>query len=200
MQIVRQELSLQEEARTRVDLQIIDKLSKTAPNFGMRIIIGGGYAVDGFLGEITRYHNDIDIQIYGTKENAEKVIDTLLDKIAGNTWEYTAVDKGRKDYYHNLVYNFDNSTLDFYYLQTKTSPLGKEKLIIKSDGSVDHQEFSKPVFGKIGDISFEIQNPQLELEDKIYKREKRGDSKRPEHEQDIENLKLVLKIKGKDGI
>mgnify|MGYP001604769375 CR=1 FL=1 len=82
--------------------------------------------------------------------------------------------------------------MDIYYLLTKTSPLGKDKFIIKSDGYVDEQEFREPIFGKIGKTTFEIQKPELELKDKIYKREERGDPRRSEHEQDIENLALVV--------
>lgn len=201
MNLIKQKLTSGQEKKTNADLQLIDKLIRAARNNGMRIIISGGYAIDGFFEEITRYHNDIDIQIYGTKENAEEVVERLLDSIApASGWEYTTEDKGRKEYYHNLVYKFGNSTLDIYYLQTRTSPLGKKKFIVKSDGSVDQQEFGEPTFGKIGDIAFEIQDPTWEFKDKIYKREERGDPKRPEHEQDIENLKLTLKTKGIVGI
>lgn len=201
MNLIKKKLSSDQGKKTNADLQLIEKLIKAARNNAMRVIISGGYAVDGFFGEITRYHNDIDIQIYGTKENAEEVVERLLDSIApASGWEYTTEDKGRKEYYHNLVYKFGNSTLDVYYLQTKTSPLGKEKFIVKSDGSVDQQEFGALIFGKIGNVSFEIQNPELELKDKIYKREERGDPKRPEHEQDIENLKHALETKGIVGI
>lgn len=201
MNLIKKKLSSDQGKKTNADLQLIEKLIKAARNNAMRVIISGGYAVDGFFGEITRYHNDIDIQIYGTKENAEEVVERLLDSIApASDWEYITEDKGRKEYYHNLVYKFGNSTLDVYYLQTKISPLGKEKFIVKSDESVDQQEFGALIFGKIGNVSFEIQNPELELKDKIYKREERGDPKRPEHEQDIENLKHALETKGIVGI
>lgn len=193
MKLIKQKLTTEQEKKSQEGLSLISLLTKVGRDNGFRIIISGGYAVDGFLGEITRYHNDIDIQIYGTKENAEEVVERLLDSIApADGWEYTTEDKGRKKYYHNLVYKFRNSTLDIYYLQTKTNPLGKEKFIIKADGSVDEQEFGKPIYGKLGNISFEIQDPLVEMKDKIYKREERGDPKRYEHDQDINNLKLVL--------
>ena len=65
---------------------------------------------------------------------------------------------------------------------------------------MDQQRFDEPIFGRIGDITFEIQNPEWELKDKIYKREERGDPKRPEHVQDIENLKQALETEGIVGI
>lgn len=193
MENIRQNLSAEQESKTKEDLQVIDKLSKIAPNLGMRVIIGGGYAVDGFLGEITRPHNDIDIQIYGVEDSAELAIERLLDAIAPSEFEYTTKDKGRSEYYHNLLYHFGPSVLDIYYIQTKTSPLGKEKYIVKSNGEIDEQVFPEPVFGRIGDINFEIQSPEVELKDKVYKREVRGDPRRVEHEQDTENLKQRLK-------
>lgn len=195
MNLIKQPLSAKQESRAKADLRLIDQLTKAARDNGMRVIISGGYAVDGFLGEITRYHNDIDIQIYGTEENAQHVIDKLL-KIINPTidQEATIEDKGRKEYYHNLVYHFKDFILDTYYLRTQTSPLGKEKYIIKSDGKVDEQEFADPIYGKIDTVTFEIQSPDVELKDKIYKREVRGDPKRSEHEQDIINLKQKLAI------
>ncbi len=195
MENVRQALSAEQELKTREDLQVIDKLSKTAPKLGMRVIIGGGYAVDGFLGKITRPHNDIDIQIYGVEDSSESAIERLLDAIAPSEFEYTTKDKGRSEYYHNLLYHFGPSVLDIYYIQTKTSPFGKEKHIVKSNGEIDEQVFPEPVFGRIEDISFEIQNPEVELKDKIYKRKVRRDVKRSEHEQDIENLRKALNNK-----
>lgn len=191
MSLIKQKLTLEQENKSKEDLRIINLLTKIGRDDGLRIVISGGYAVDGFLGEITRFHNDIDIQIYGTEQNAKKEIDELLSKI-GDANEYTIEDKGRKEYYYYLVYKFKGLTLDFYYLQTKTSPLGKEKFIIKADGNIDEQEFGESVYGRINDTSFEIQDPLVEMKDKIYKREERGDPKRPEHDQDISNLKLIL--------
>lgn len=202
MNLVKQKLTLDQERKVQDDLRLITSLTRIGHENALRVIISGGYAVDGFLGEITRYHNDIDIQTYGAKENAEEVIERLLGVIGfAREREYATEDKGRKDYYRNLVYRFGNSTLDIYYLQTKTSPLGKEKFIVKSDGSVDYQKFGEPKYGTISGVIFEIQDPTWELKDKIYKREERGDPKRPEHEQDIINLQKKLKIrKGKVGV
>lgn len=191
MKLIKKKLTTEQERKSQEDLSLISLLTKVGRDNGFRIIISGGYAVDGFLGEITRYHNDIDIQIYGIEGNGKKVANGLLNKI-GDANEYTVEDKGRKDYYHNLVYRFKDLTLDIYYLKTKTNPLGKEKFIVKADGSVDEQKFEKPIYGKLGNISFEIQDPLVEMKDKIYKREERGDPKRSEHDQDINNLKLAL--------
>jgi len=189
MGLIKQELTSEQKEKAQDDLRVINLLNKLGKEKGLRIIISGGYAVDGFLGEITRYHNDIDIQIYGVDQDAESVVQNLLD-IMNQSFEIK--EKERKLYYRNFYASSNDAILDIYYLQTKTNPLDHEKYIIRSDGSIDEQKFEEPKFGKIGNISFEIQDPTWELKDKIYKREERGDLKRSEHEQDIENLKQVL--------
>jgi hypothetical protein len=192
--LIKQKLTPEQEKKTRECFRIINFLNKAGRENGLRIIIAGGFAVDGFFGEITRYHNDIDIQIYGMQENARETVDNLLAKINISGLKYVFEDKGRKEYYHYLVYKLGDLILDIGYIRTKTNPLGKEKFIIKSNGEVDEQEFHKQIFGKNGEISFEITDPLDEMNEKIYKREERGDPKRPEHDQDISNLKLVLDI------
>lgn len=193
MNLIKQKLTPEQEQKTQVALNLINSLTQVSRDNGFRVIISGGYSADGFFGEVTRYHNDIDVQIYGTAEDARKTVDGLFEKI-NNGSEYTVEDRGRKEYYHYLVYKLDGLIIDVSYLQTKTGPLGKEKFIVKSNGEVDEQEFSTPIYGKLNGISFEITDPLHEMEDKIYKREKRGDPKRSEHDQDISNLKSALNM------
>ncbi len=61
--IIKQNLTTAQQEKTQQALTFIDLITKIGKEQGIRIIISGGYAVDGFLGEITRFHNDIDIQI-----------------------------------------------------------------------------------------------------------------------------------------
>lgn len=186
MSLIKQKISPEQERKIQKDLGIVGSLSKLAREKGFRIIIGGGYAVDGYFGQITRFHNDVDIQIYGTNRDAEKVVRDLIEML-GKPYEF--YEQERRLYYRYFVVKLEKTKLDITYLLTSTSPLGKEKFIIKSDGSIDQQEFGEPMYGKINNILFEIQDPKWELKDKIYKREERGDPKRPEHKQDIENLR-----------
>lgn len=190
MNLVKKELTPEQESKVKKDLEIINRISKIGRDKNLRIIISGGYGVDGFFGEITRPHNDIDIQVYGTDEDAESVIRDLLSSIG----DFDLIEEERKVYYKYFVAQNGGAKLDISYLQTATSPMGSEKYIVKSDGEVDKQNFTEPQYGHIGDISFEIQDPNLELKDKIYKREERGDVKRSEHEQDIKNLRDKLEL------
>jgi hypothetical protein len=191
--LIKQKLTPEQGENIQKSLNIIYSLNKIGRENGFRIIIQGGYAVDGFLGEITRYHNDIDIGIYGTQENAKETIGELFKKCGIDGGEI-AEDKGRKEYYYNFIYKFGDLNLDIYYLQTKINPLGKGKFIVKSNGEVDEREFENPAYGKLGGITFEITSPAKEMKDKIYKREVRGYPKRPEHDQDLINLKSALEL------
>jgi hypothetical protein len=194
--IIKQKLTNEQEKKIKKALLLIEILTKNGRENGFRIIIQGGYAVDGFLGEITRHHNDVDIGIYGIGENAKEIVGKLFEKCGIGGGRITE-DRGRKEYYYNFIYKLGDLNLDIYYIQAKTSPLGKEKFIIKSNGEVDEQEFKEPTYGKLGDITFEITDPLKEMKDKIYKREVRGDPKRPEHDQDLSNLKSTKIVKPK---
>ena len=113
MEVITQNLSPEQETRSIGDFQVIEKLTQAAPNLGMRVIISGGYAVDGFLGKITRPHNDIDIQIYGIESNPERAVERILDAISSDQFKYTMKDKGRSKYYHNLLYHYEDNSDSF---------------------------------------------------------------------------------------
>ena len=115
MEIIRENLSSEQKERVQTDLKIIGQLTKVAPQLGMRLIISGGYAVDGYLEGITRFHNDIDIQIYGTDSNPKEAIEKILKSINPEVLDYKINYKGRKEYYHNLIYHLGGSNLDIYY-------------------------------------------------------------------------------------
>src|SRR5258706_16475084 len=85
------------------DLRFIDHMTNAAKRLGCRLIISGGYAVDGNIGKITRYHNDVDIQIYGKHTDATSVMNDLLKKIGKKDKFFTNIslqDKGQEEYYH----------------------------------------------------------------------------------------------------
>ena len=194
MKISVQKLTPDQKDKIKQNLKFVKDLTQVGKEMELRIIIHGGYATDASVGQTTRPHDDVDIQIYGTEKDAHKVVNKLINRVLiqqNAKGDFEIVDKHRNEWSHNLLVRLPGSVLDIYYLQTKTSPLGKEKLIVKEDGSVSEQEFEE-LFGKIGDLSFEIQDPVTEAADKIYKREYRGDPKFPKHEQDIQNLKSIV--------
>lgn len=192
VKLITQSLSTREQKKVEKDLEAINRLTKKGKELGFRIIISGGYAVDGFLHKITRYHDEIDIQVYGQEQDALQVILKLLESIGYGNDELEIQDKGRSEYYHNFVVKIGQLELDIYYLQVKNDPFAKEKIIVKADGSLGENQIYDTNKGKIYDISFEIQDPLTEVVDKIYKREYIGHPKLKKHEQDIKNLKKIF--------
>jgi len=187
------ELELQS---TQNDLHFIDLATKVGHEHNYRVLIHGGYAVDGNLGKITRPHKDLDIQIYGREADANKAVNQLLEDIKKEDPSFaidSIADKERKEYYHNLLIRRANAAgIDLYYIQVVDDPLEDRKVIVKGDGSLsDAQSFGKPNLVTLEGVEFEAADPTSELVDKIYKREHRGDKKEVKHEQDIENLRLI---------
>lgn len=188
------ELSKEQRKKCHNDLVLISLFSRIAKEKGFRVIISGGYAVDGALGMLTRPHNDIDIQIYGRSPDANAVITelfALLGQIDEQFKDYKIDDRGRSEFYHNFYITVGNTIADTYYLQTVDSPFDKDKKLVKKDNSstLPHPFESKVT--TLEDFTFEVQEPSIEIADKIFKREYRGDEKKHKHEQDIYNLKLI---------
>jgi hypothetical protein len=189
-------LSETERVRTQNDLRFIDFATKVGKELGYRVVIHGGYAVDGNLGKITRPHKDLDVQVYGRDDNPSHAWDSLINRIRelDPTFDVDSIeDKGRQEYYHNfLIRRPEAAGIDLYYLQVAEDPLGEKKIIVKKDGSLsDIQSFGEPNIVSLEGVGFEAASPTTELVDKIYKREHRGDKKEEKHEQDIENLRLI---------
>jgi hypothetical protein len=185
-----------ERQRVQKDLHFIDLATQIGKDLGYRVFIHGGYAVDGNLGQVTRPHKDLDIQIYGQDADANKAASSLLSAIKNKDAEFeieSTEDKGRQDYYHNLLIRQSNAAgIDLYYIQVTTDPFGEEKVIVKKDGSLsDTQSFGEPNMVTLEGVTFEAASPTEELVDKLYKREHRGDTKEPKHDQDIRNLRLI---------
>lgn len=189
-------LSPEEYERVRKDLQFIDLATKVGKELGFRVIIHGGYAVDGNLGVITRPHKDLDIQVYGNESNPQDAVHKLLAEIKKRdaTFQTDPVeDKERQEYYHNLLIRRSDAVgIDLYYLQVTTDPFGQEKIIVKKDGSLsDTQSFGVPNIVTLEGISFETVDPVSELSDELYKREHKGYPSQAKHDQDINNLRLI---------
>lgn len=194
--IVMTPLTEDERQRVQKDLHFIDLATRVGKDLGYRVFIHGGYAVDGNLGQVTRPHKDLDMQIYGQDADANKAVSSLLSAVKNKDPELeteSTEDKGRQDYYHNLLIRRSNAAgVDLYYIQVDTDPFGEDKVIVKKDGSLsDRQSFGTPNIVNLEGIAFEAANPTEELVDKLYKRDHRGDTREPKHDQDISNLRLI---------
>lgn len=194
-QLIKQKLNSEQQEKVTIALKFIQLITKLGKEYGLRVIISGGYAVDGFLKEVTRYHNDIDIQIYATESNALKTVNEFFLTVGreNNIYnDFLIEDKGRKEYYHNLLARYKDFGADIYYLQTFRNPFEETKIIIKNDESQSKPHAYNTQIATLNNISYEIQDPLTEVVDKIYKREYRGEPKQDKHLQDIKNLELTL--------
>lgn len=173
------------------DLRFIDLITQNAGASGYRVVISGGYAVDGNLGVITRPHNDIDIEVYGT-EGDPWIIRDLVDRISQQK-DYSGLklkDKGRQEFYHAFFAKGSGFGADIYYVQTVGNPFAERKVVVKKDGSrtPEHPFNTRRVV--LERTIFEVVNPKEQLEDILKKAEKTG-VVRPEHKQDVENLRAL---------
>ena len=169
------------------DLSFISSLTEKAKQQGIRIVIHGGYAVDGAIGKVTRPHNDIDIQIYGNFEDGLQIVKQLVD-IEG----VKITDKKTDTFYHNYYAQKDNFRADIYYIRLKNNPFEKHKIIIKNDGTESEPHEFETQIVTLNGVSYEAVLPSEELNDKVTKK-KKGYKPRKEIDQDIENLKSLLK-------
>jgi len=184
MTFITQSLSDVQKAKIYNDLVIIDRITTIGKQMGIRVVIGGGYAVDGALGQITRSHDDIDIQFYSKNE-------LTMDEVA-KFLARSVQDKGREEYYHVFRVEDGDFIADIYALCVDSDPFGNEKIIMKRDGSKSEvQKFATKIVILDG-VSFEAQDASVELEDKLYKRNIRHDPVYQKHDQDIVNLQKLL--------
>jgi hypothetical protein len=181
--------SLTEEQKKEVKkhLDFISHVTEESIKHGYRAIIGGGYAVDGVIGQITRPHNDIDIQLYGNDVITPKLLcDSVLK---GKYAEYHFEDRGRTEYWHSFFINEIGA--EICYIRVAFNPFSESKIVIKSDNTYSEEHDFETKIVILDGVRYEVQNPVQELADKIYKRDYRGDAKLPKHDQDISNLKLI---------
>lgn len=193
--MISQVITDEQKKKIDTDLQFISLINQVGKQLGYRVIIAGGYAVDAALGQITRPHNDMDIQIYGKDNDGLAVVHSLLSAVAKKApqfTDYSVEDKVHKEYYRNLYVKIEKSIADIYYLQTQNNPFDNHKEIIKKDGTVTEPHIYETKKLTLNNIEFEAQDPLTEVADKIYKRDFRGDPKLEKHEQDILNLRNIV--------
>lgn len=183
-------LTLDQEITVRNQLRFIHDISSKTLKRGYRSIISGGYAVDGALGEITRQHNDIDIQIYGKDiMNSALLESIILDTLPSYHGKMHIEDQGRFEYWHKFFIH-DNGA-EVYYIQVATQPFNDFKVVIKSDGTYTEEQEYETKMVYLQGIGFEAQNPIIELADKTFNRDFQRDVRQEKHDQDIYNLRLI---------
>lgn len=178
----------------RKALKFIETMSDLTNKSGLRLVVFSGYAVDANLGEITRPHRDVDILIYGEKdEQTTQMVRKLLSKakVILKLPGAKLIDKGRQEYYYQYVVNGDGLGADVYCMQTTSNPFAKHRFVIKNDGSLTEKQEYKTKEVKLEGVSFESLSADEELANRIEFRSK-GKTKIG-LDQDIKNLTKLLK-------
>lgn len=189
------ELSEVDSAKVKKDLEIIDLSVSFVQEKGYRAIVAGGYAVDAFLGKITRPHNDIDLQLFSQNSDPFEIVNALVAKIKGEKpgiSDLKLTYKERRTYYHSILLEGKGIGIDIVYVQVTTDPFTEDKIVVKNDGSFSPSHKYETHLVNFQGIEFEAQLPIVELADKIQKRQK-GAPTRDKHTQDIENLRSFVK-------
>lgn len=185
-------LTKDEQQKVSTDIQFIKSLAIACAPLKCRLIISGGYAVDGSLGVITRPHRDLDVQIFGQSSDAVGVISKLFQRLQENYPGIQLVDEGQEDYYH-LFKLTDGQFLkvEIYYIQTLESPFDPAKITIRKGGTQSPVGSFDTVISTLEEVIFESISPAEILKDKLSKMEFTQSNDLPKHSQDIENLKLI---------
>jgi hypothetical protein len=98
-------------------------------------------------------------------------------------------DQGRVDYWHKFFIN--RIAAEICYIRVATKPFSDTKIVIRSDGKLSEEHDFDTQMIILNGVRFEAQSPVIELADKLYKRDHRGDKKLPKHDQDILNLQHI---------
>lgn len=190
-EIITTELSEKDREKILRDLKFIQKMTANANNVGCRVVISGGYANDGALGQITRPHGDIDLQVYGTKDDAINQIKLLVEESSEELGVLNLEDKGRETYYRTFKAKGSGIGADIYYVQVVTDPFDSQKIVLKSDGTQNEKQYFNTSEVTLEGVTFEAVNPDEGLRDITSKREN-GYGTKEKHDQDIINLTRLL--------
>lgn len=182
--------------KIKTDIEGIGSLQKLAKHNNWRIVVAGGFALDILLGQITRNHGDVDVILYGTADRKQARA-ILLEHLAP---DQNRPFKVQEDTFFT-TYELQTGTTNFniYYVQTVVDPMASIQKVKKADGTVvtnSVDDFPPPVLGKLDNLEIEVQHPRARLDDILAKRERSGH--RPEHDQDIKNLKILMTSKSDD--
>lgn len=187
--VIKKQLTSEENKKIQTDLDFLKKIINFAKENKFRLVVSGGYGLDGVLGQITRPHNDIDVILYGQKsrEDAENLLTDFISSVDDNL----LTDIKKNTFTLEVDINSEGLGVNIYNVQTKNDPFINLNEIIKSDGQIiinSEEGFPLPVQGNLEGLVFEAQNPNLHLADILFKRRDVDQSK---HEQDIQNLKQI---------
>lgn len=179
------------QAKVDSHLKFIESFIDFSKQKGWRVVVYGGYGLDGYLQTITRNHGDIDLVIYGQSPRSEAL--TNISKYLNQMLVGVEVNAKDQDFLIDMKVKSKTIQGNFYYVQTAADPFSNLNIVIKLDGSAvtnSPKDFPSPVPGKLGELAVEVQDQIAHLAD-IYRKRSESDIL-TKHDQDIDNIQASL--------
>jgi hypothetical protein len=180
-----------ETAKIKSDLKFLSKIINFSKKQNFRLIVSGGYGLDGILKIITRPHNDLDLIIY-SQEVREKAIQTIKQFIL-KRFPQAEIAIAPNQFLVSIDINTKSFGCNIYFVETVNDPVNDINTIKLADGKTQANSIARfplPVKARLNKINFEAENPNLHLADIQFKRKKDEPIK---YTQDIINLKTITK-------
>lgn len=180
-----------DQLKLQIHLNFIDEFGKWCREQGWRLVVYGGYGLDGYLQTITRNHGDIDLVIYSHSPRSQAL--AYIIKYLNQTISEVEVKSKDQDFLIEITVKSKSISGNFYYVQTANDPYQNLNSVIKLDGTQvtnSPKDFPHPVKGKIGKFEVEVQDQSAHLSDIFRKR--KDDKSLSKHDQDIANIQTLL--------
>lgn len=178
-------------SKIKSDISFIKKIILFAKQLKWRIVISGGYGLDGYLRTITRSHGDLDIILYGQEKRVQagEEIRTFIETHIKDS----VITINSEDYYLEIDVHGHNFVGNIYYVQTVKNPYKDLNQVYKMDGTLvinSSEDFPPPQSGDLCGLVVEVQDQKAHLEDILRKR--KSERSLPKHDQDIQNIKSLI--------
>ena len=128
------EITKSDWGKIKKDLRFIELISRHAKKHNLRVIIFSGYAVDGCLGQVTRPHRDLDVQIYGQTNKGTSLVERLVSEIKTKDSIFSSLsikNRGRQEYYQHFFVEGSGIGVDTFYIQVSGNPFDDKKQVVK---------------------------------------------------------------------
>ncbi len=167
------------------DLSFIAKFQEFCKAKDYRMVVYGGYGLDGFYQKITREHGDSDLVIYGQTDrvNASLSITSFITTLLPQS----TIKQINSPFQSEFKVKDSGFSLDLYYVQTQDHPLLNIHTVVKENGEIvanDPKVFPPPEKGNLGKLEIEVQNQGSHFKDILAK----GGATEPKYERDLKLL------------
>lgn len=157
-------------SKLRNDLKFIGRCLDFCKHQNWRMVVYGGYGLDGYLRRITRKHGDIDLVIYGTDSHASAA--KSISDFIKSLYPDAIIKQTENPFQIEIFASSPGFGLNLYYVQTRDNPFINIHTVIKSDGEIvtnDPSIFPPPQKGSLEGLGLEVQDQSSHLNDILAK-------------------------------